>query len=46
MNYNHDDRRSALNAEEAEAGESTLLPMLLGGLVLIVLGAGVVMTIV
>lgn len=46
MNQNGNDRRAALNVEEAQDNGSTLLPMLLGGLVLIVIGAGVVMTVV
>lgn len=46
MNRNHSDRPIALNSEERSDKESTLLPMLLGGLVLIVISAGVVMTIV
>lgn len=40
------DRRSVLDAGAQRDKESTLLPMLLGGLILVVIGAGVVMTIV
>ena len=38
--------RSALDAGAREGEDSTLLPMLLGGLILIVIGAGVIMTVV
>ena len=41
---NHD--RSALDAGARDDEGSTLLPMLLGGLVLIVIGAGLIMTVV
>lgn len=46
MDRNGSDRRAALKLEEAQGKESTLLAMLIGGLVLIVIGAGVVMTVV
>lgn len=46
MDHNRGDGRISLNSEQARAKESSLLPMLLGGLALIVIGAGVVMTIV
>ena len=42
----NDDRRLAYDAEQPKVKENTLLPMLLGGLALVVIGAGVVMTIV
>ncbi|MEX4010586.1 hypothetical protein [Neoaquamicrobium sediminum] len=40
------DTRSVLDSAASGDKDSTLLPMLLGGLILIVIGAGVVMTIV
>lgn len=40
------DRRGVLDAGAQGDKESTLLPMLLGGLILVVIGAGVVMTVV
>ena len=40
------DRNGAFDAGEHSEKESTLLPMLLGGLILVVIGAGVVMTVV
>lgn len=40
------DTRGVLEAGAQSQRESTLLPMLLGGLVLIVIAAGVVMTVV
>ena len=46
MARQNDNTRSALDASEQEGQESTLLPMLLAGLVLIVIGAGVIMTVV
>lgn len=46
MNEDCNDRQIARNAEPSEPKESTLLPMLFGGLALIVIGAGVVMTVV
>lgn len=42
----HKDRRGVLDAGAHGDKESTLLPMLLGGLILVVIGAGVVMTVV
>lgn len=45
MNYYKDTRR-VLDTGAQDEKESTLLPMLLGGLILIVIGAGVVMTVV
>lgn len=38
--------RGVLDAGAQGEKESTLLPMLLGGLILVVIGAGVVMTVV
>lgn len=43
MNETGDDRRTLSDGERENGKESTLLPMLIGGLVLIVIGAGVVM---
>lgn len=40
------DRERRSGAEDERRKESTLLPMLFGGLALIVIGAGVVMTVV
>ena len=40
------DRSSVFDAREHGEKESTLLPMLLAGLILVVIGAGVVMTVV
>ena len=46
MTQDRNDRRTVLNTEPTQAKESTLLPMLFGCLALIVIGAGVVMTVV
>jgi hypothetical protein len=46
MNRPHSNQLNAHNSEKQDDKESTLLPMLLAGLILIVIGAGVVMTLV
>lgn len=46
MNKPSDKARLVPDGEQSGVKESTLLPMLFGGLALIVIGAGVVMTIV
>lgn len=40
----YSDRRSSFDAGEGNDRKNTLLPMLLIGLILVVIGAGVVMT--
>ena len=42
MNRQNRNTRSALGGTESDTGERTLLPMLIGGLVLIVVGAVVI----
>ncbi len=47
MGHNRDDDRSTTtNSRQTRTDDSTLLPMLFGGLALVVIGAGVVMTMV
>jgi hypothetical protein len=46
MDPDHGGSRSDFDAERGDLKESTLLQMLFGGLALIVIGAGVIMSIV